>query len=92
MWRDGPNPGAIVTCTWAAVSVAQNDRLLQFKLGFSHLLFPFVTLRLITDEEKYRALTALRAQAANVPVDDLLNAEYFPAYRAPLQQPVEKPV
>lgn len=69
-----------------------NDRLLQFKLGFSHLLFPFMTLRLITDEEKYRELTTLRAQAANVPVDDLLNAEYFPAYRAPLQQPVEKPV
>ena len=62
-----------------------NDRLLQFKLGFSRLLFPFLTIRLITQAEKYRELTVLRAQAADIPVDNLLNADFFPAYRASVQ-------
>jgi Acetyltransferase (GNAT) domain len=60
-----------------------NDRLLQFKLGFSQLRFPFSTLRLITDEEKYRDLTARRAQAVDVPMGELAAREFFPAYRAP---------
>jgi hypothetical protein len=59
-----------------------DDRLLQFKRGFSELTFPFLTLRMITDPEKYRELTALSAQAANVPVEERLHSEYFPAYRA----------
>ena len=63
---------------------ASNDRLLQFKRGFSPLRFPFSTLRLITDEGKYRELTARRAQAADVSVEDVSCGEFFPAYRAPL--------
>lgn len=59
-----------------------NDRLLQFKRGFSELTFPFHTARLISDPEKYRELTALSAAAANVPVEERLNSDYFPAYRA----------
>jgi len=58
-----------------------NDRLLHFKRGFSDRTHPFLTLRLITDEAKYRALTALSAQAAQVPLEDRLQGEYFPAYR-----------
>jgi hypothetical protein len=61
-----------------------NDRLLQFKRGFSRLLFPFSTLRLITDEGKYRELTARRAKAADVSVEDVSFGDFFPAYRAPL--------
>jgi len=61
-----------------------NDRLLQFKRGFSQALFPFSTLRLITDEGKYRELTKRRAQAANVLVEDVSWRDFFPAYRAPL--------
>lgn len=61
-----------------------NDRLLQFKSGFSRLRFPFSTLRLVTDEEKYRELTARRAQAAAVPVEAVAGGDFFPAYRAPL--------
>ena len=60
------------------------DRLLEFKRGFSELTFPFHTLRLITDKAKYRELTALRAQAANLPSGEPFQTEYFPAYRAPL--------
>ena len=58
------------------------DRLLEFKLGFSHLVFSFFTLRLITDEQKYRELADAPRRAANVPVDELLGTEYFPAYRS----------
>jgi hypothetical protein len=61
-----------------------NDRLLQFKRGFSQLLFPFSTLRLITDEGKYRQLTTRRAQAADVSVEDVACGDFFPAYRAAL--------
>lgn len=58
-----------------------DDRLLNFKRGFSDLTFLFFTLRMITNEEDYRALTALSAQAAGVPVEDRLRGEYFPVYR-----------
>ena len=60
-----------------------DDRLLHFKRGFSPLLFPFYTVRLITNEKSYRELTALRAQSANVPSEDIFKSDYFPAYRAP---------
>lgn len=60
-----------------------DDRLLSFKRGFSPLAFPFFTLRLIPDPEKYRALTALSARAAGVPLEDQLQGHFFPAYRAP---------
>jgi lipid II:glycine glycyltransferase (peptidoglycan interpeptide bridge formation enzyme) len=61
-----------------------NDRLLQFKRGFSPLRFPFSTLRLVTDEGKYRALTTRRARAAAVSVEEVSCGDFFPAYRAPL--------
>jgi hypothetical protein len=60
-----------------------NDQLLLFKRGFSPLRFPFFTLRLVTDEGKYRELTARRAQAALVPVEEVVDGDFFPAYRAP---------
>jgi hypothetical protein len=63
---------------------ASNDGLLRFKRGFSQLLFPFSTLRLVTDDAKYRELTTRRAQAAHVPVEEFSCREFFPAYRAPL--------
>ena len=52
-----------------------DDRLFDFKRGFSERIFPFYTARLITDQEKYIALTSLRAGSGNT--------GYFPAYRAP---------
>ena len=58
-----------------------NDRLFQFKRGFSRLLFPFLTLRLITNDETYRRLTNHRAQAGNAPGEPV---DFFPAYRAPI--------
>ena len=60
-----------------------DDRLLSFKRGFSPMTFPFFTLRLITDPEKYRTLTALSASAVAVPLETRLQSAYFPAYRTP---------
>ena len=60
-----------------------DDRLLSFKRGFSPITFPFFTLRLITDPEKYRTLTALSASAVAVPLETRLQSAYFPAYRTP---------
>lgn len=62
-----------------------NDRLLQFKRGFSPLLFPFCTLRLVTDPKTYRELTMRRARAAHVPVEEVAGGDFFPAYRAPVR-------
>jgi hypothetical protein len=63
-----------------------NDRLLLFKRGFSPLLFPFWTLRLITDPDKYRELTVRRARAVDVPVEEMAGDDFFPAYRAPVRR------
>lgn len=63
-----------------------NDRLLQFKRGFSPLLFPFWTLRLVTDPKAYRELTMRRARAADVPPEEMAGAGFFPAYRAPIRR------
>jgi Acetyltransferase (GNAT) domain len=60
-----------------------DDSLLRFKRGFSPRLWAFSTLRLITDEARYRELTARRAEATGVPVEALSATDYFPAYRAP---------
>lgn len=59
------------------------DRLLHFKRGFSPLLFPFHTLRLITNEETYGKLTALRAKSSHVSTEEMAKSGYFPAYRSP---------
>jgi hypothetical protein len=65
-----------------------NDRLLQFKRGFSPRLFPFWTLRLITDPRTYRELTMRRARAADVPLEAMAGDGFFPAYRAPIPRVV----
>jgi hypothetical protein len=59
------------------------DSLYAFKSGFSRRRHSFLTLRLITDEEKYRYLVGLRARALNAEAEDLLKSDFFPAYRYP---------
>ncbi|MBD2184930.1 GNAT family N-acetyltransferase [Planktothrix sp. FACHB-1355] len=58
------------------------DSLYHFKAGFSKERRTFSTLRLITDEEKYLHLVNLRAKHLNVAVENLVNSNFFPAYRA----------
>lgn len=57
------------------------DSLYKFKSGFSRQKHEFLTLRLITDAEKYHNLVKLRAQALNIQSEELLEKEFFPAYR-----------
>jgi hypothetical protein len=58
------------------------DSLYQFKAGFSKERHTFLTLRLISDEEKYNYLTNLRAKFLNVQPEKLLESGFFPAYRS----------
>jgi len=58
-----------------------NDKLLQFKAGFSPLRYRFCTLRLVINEDRYSQMVDLRARALHVSPDNLLASPYFPAYR-----------
>ncbi|YAF97750.1 MAG: FemAB family protein [Nodularia sp. CChRGM 3473] len=61
---------------------AAKDSLYNFKAGFSKQRHPFLTLRLIIDEEKYTNLVLARAKLLNTEPKTLLNSNYFPAYRS----------
>ncbi|MCP6758877.1 MAG: GNAT family N-acetyltransferase [Fischerella sp. CENA71] len=58
------------------------DGIYDFKSGFSKLRYKFLTLRLITDQEKYNYLVYLRAKFLNQQVETLLDSSFFPAYRS----------
>ena len=58
------------------------DNLFTFKSGFSKQRHQFFTMRLIIDETKYDNLVQLKAQAHNIPVTQLKESNFFPAYRA----------
>ncbi|WP_233222678.1 GNAT family N-acetyltransferase [Chroococcidiopsis sp. CCALA 051] len=63
------------------VGCSTTDSLYTFKSGFSRTRHPFLTLRLIIDEEKYHYLVNSRAKLLNVRVEELLSSRFFPAYR-----------
>ncbi|KYC40115.1 FemAB family protein [Scytonema hofmannii PCC 7110] len=64
------------------VGGSTEDSLYTFKSGFSQLTHKFLTLRLITDEEKYHQLVNLRAKVLGVTASELLQSNFFPAYRS----------
>jgi hypothetical protein len=59
----------------------RKDSLYHFKAGFSKQRHSFLTLRIVTDENKYRHLANLRAKSLNAEVEQLLKTNFFPAYR-----------
>ncbi|MEH2273225.1 MAG: FemAB family protein [Nostoc sp.] len=61
---------------------AAKDSLYNFKAGFSKQRHSFLTLRLITDEEKYIYLVKLRAKSLKTEPKNLLESSFFPAYRS----------
>lgn len=63
------------------VGGSQEDRLFKFKSGFSRQQHDFYTLRLIINPEAYSELLQHRAQAIDVPVEQLQQSTFFPAYR-----------
>ncbi|NJO26935.1 MAG: aminoacyltransferase [Richelia sp. SL_2_1] len=62
---------------------ASKDAVYNFKAGFSKLRHSFYTLRMIVDEQKYRYLVEMKAKYLNIPVEDLLETNFFPAYSSP---------
>ncbi|MEG3919864.1 peptidoglycan bridge formation glycyltransferase FemA/FemB family protein [Microcoleus sp. T3_A4] len=58
------------------------DGVYNFKATFSEQRHNFLTMRLILDEEKYRYLVKLRAKSLNTETEELLNSNFFPAYRS----------
>jgi ribosomal protein S18 acetylase RimI-like enzyme len=63
----------------------RRDSLLSFKLGFSPLLRPYWTLRIVIDEPRYRRLVADRDPSLDPDVRD----GYFPLYR--VEDPATQP-
>jgi hypothetical protein len=62
---------------------ASKDAVYNFKAGFSKLRHSFYTLRLIVDRQKYRYLVEMKAKSLDIPVENLLSSNFFPAYRSP---------
>ncbi|MES1023214.1 GNAT family N-acetyltransferase [Gloeocapsa sp. BRSZ] len=58
------------------------DSLYHFKAGFSKQRHPFSTIRLVVDQKNYDNLVQVRAIALGTSVTELLNSDFFPAYRA----------
>ncbi|MDJ0734693.1 MAG: peptidoglycan bridge formation glycyltransferase FemA/FemB family protein [Nostocaceae cyanobacterium] len=61
---------------------SSKDKLYQFKAGFSQITYPFMTVSLIINPEKYKHLVELRAQYLNTNFQQLFNSQFFPAYRS----------
>jgi len=61
---------------------SKEDSLYKFKSGFSRQRHNFLTLRLITDQEKYLHLVELRAKSLNTQPEELLQSNFFPVYRS----------
>ncbi|ACC81011.1 hypothetical protein [Nostoc punctiforme] len=64
------------------VGSSTEDSLYIFKAGFSQLTHKFLTLRLIIDEEKYYKLVNLKAKVIGKTASELLESDFFPAYRS----------
>jgi lipid II:glycine glycyltransferase (peptidoglycan interpeptide bridge formation enzyme) len=58
------------------------DSLYNFKAGFSKQRHLFLTLRLITDQQKYDSLVELRAKTLKTAAKNLVDSNFFPAYRS----------
>jgi hypothetical protein len=66
------------------VGGTKEDRLYIFKSGFSRQRHPFLTARFIIDDANYQHLVEVRAQSLGVSSQELLDTNFFPAYRASL--------
>ena len=64
------------------VGGSTTDSLYTFKSGFSRQKHDFLTLKLITNEEKYYHLVNLRAKVLNTQAEALLSSDFFPVYRS----------
>ena len=63
------------------VGGSTEDKLYTFKSGFSRQRHRFMTARYILDPEQYHYLITLHAQALGLSSTQLLETDFFPAYR-----------
>jgi hypothetical protein len=63
------------------VGGSKEDKLYIFKSGFSRQRHQFLTARYILNPEQYYYLVTLRAQALGLSSTQLLETDFFPAYR-----------
>jgi Acetyltransferase (GNAT) domain len=63
---------------------SKEDRLYIFKSGFSRQRHQFRTARFIIDEAKYYQLVDIRAKSLAIDPNQLIESNFFPAYRANL--------
>jgi Acetyltransferase (GNAT) domain len=63
------------------VGGSKEDKLYTFKSGFSRQRHRFRTARWTIDPQKYDRLVDLRAQALGISSNQLLETDFFPAYR-----------
>ena len=60
----------------------ENDPLFQFKAGFSDVRFTYQTARLVLNEERYGHLIEAAAVEQHSTPAELLDSNFFPAYRS----------
>jgi hypothetical protein len=60
----------------------ENDQLLRFKEGFSPQRFKYQTARVVFEDSLYRELVDSAAAAMNCSAEELLESNFFPAYRS----------
>ena len=61
---------------------SNKDGVYKFKAGFSQKRYTFLTLRLITDPDKYDYLIKSKAKALNIHPQQIMGSDFFPAYRS----------
>ncbi|MEB3357726.1 MAG: GNAT family N-acetyltransferase [Synechococcales bacterium] len=59
----------------------KQDSLHHFKAGFSKQRYHFPVMRLVTDPDLYHTLVQMRAKVTHQSVHQLLQTQFFPAYR-----------
>ncbi|MCO4769965.1 MAG: GNAT family N-acetyltransferase [Deltaproteobacteria bacterium] len=62
--------------------ITSGDALFKFKAQFGGTVIPFWLLRGVHDPERYRVLTARRAEQTGRTASELSSSGFFPAYRA----------
>ncbi|MDJ0734627.1 MAG: GNAT family N-acetyltransferase [Nostocaceae cyanobacterium] len=70
---------------------SNKDGVYQFKAGFSHKRYNFLTLRLITDRDRYDYLVASKAKYLNIHPQEIIRSKFFPVYRSPLEHQTQTP-
>jgi CelD/BcsL family acetyltransferase involved in cellulose biosynthesis len=58
------------------------DSLYNFKLGFANQTHTFSTVRFVINQTQYHQWTGFTAEQCNQTPEQLLNSNFFPAYRA----------